>query len=51
MSGYIKTLNEELSKVRTYLIKVGPKRRHGEIIKLKLEEANELLEQYNAYII
>lgn len=50
MSEYLENLNEELSKVRTYLIKIRPKRRCGKIIETKFKEANELLEQYNTYI-
>lgn len=50
MAQYLKELSENLIQIRKYLIKIGPKRRCGNIISIKLEEANDILEQYNSYI-
>lgn len=46
----LKSLCEEIKNVRTYLIKIGPSRRQGQILKTKLDEANKILEKYNSYV-
>lgn len=38
----INNLYESLLQIRNYLIKIGPKRRQGEIVLKKLEEAKKL---------
>lgn len=50
MAKFIKELYDELLAIRTYLIKIGPSRRHGNILNTKLSEAKVIVEQYNNYL-
>lgn len=43
----INSVAEKLKEIRTYLCKIGPSRRQGEILKTKLYEAKELYLQYS----
>lgn len=40
-------LNSELNKIRTYLVKIGPSRRKGEIVLRKIKEADNLVGLFN----
>lgn len=40
----------ELKSIRQYLIKIGPSRRVGKILKTKRDEAQNLLAKYNKYL-
>lgn len=40
MAITLQSLYDELKEIRTYLIKIGPKRRQGHILESKLSEAN-----------
>lgn len=46
----LKGVCEQIKEIRTYLIKIGPKRRKGQILKTKLDEAKQLLAKYNSYV-
>lgn len=48
MAKILETICEKLKDIRTYLIKIGPSRRHGTILKKKLEEAKLVLTEYVA---
>lgn len=50
MATFLKNLYEDLLKIRTYLIKIGPSRRTGDILKKKFGEAKFVVQQYNNYI-
>lgn len=50
MADFIKKLYEELSEIRTYLIKIGPSRRQGNILEKKSKEAGSIVQQYNNYL-
>lgn len=50
MAEYISELYNKLKEIRKYLIKIGPKRRIGNIIEKKLKEASELRDIYNNYL-
>lgn len=43
-------LLEKLKSIRTYLIKIGPARRTGDILVTKKEEAKCVLHEYNQYL-
>lgn len=51
MAVLLNQLYEELNKVRTYLIKIGPSRRVGNILKVKLNEANTIFSQYSSWLL
>lgn len=46
----LQALYSELKEIRTYLIKIGQKRRQGDILTSKLEAANKIKEEYNNWI-
>ncbi|XP_060809983.1 uncharacterized protein LOC132904069 [Amyelois transitella] len=50
MPTLLQALFSELKQIRTYLIKIGPTRRKGNILVNKLEAANSLYEQYNNWV-
>lgn len=50
MAGFLKELYNELLEVRRYLIKIGPARRKGDILGVKLNEAKIIINQYNTYL-
>lgn len=52
MADFLKKLCDELLKIRTYLVKIGPARRRENIsaCNKKFTDANELCTQYNKYI-
>lgn len=50
MACNLNRVYDKLKDIRTYLIKIGAKRRHGSILTKKLEEANILLSEYNTLI-
>lgn len=50
MAEELTLILNELKVIRTYLIKIGSKRRVGHIIETKRLEANEVLEKYNTCI-
>ncbi|XP_045779887.1 uncharacterized protein LOC123877311 [Maniola jurtina] len=43
-------LYNELSKIKVYLVKIGPSRRKGEIISKKLSEADNLVSNFNSIL-
>lgn len=49
MADFIKELCNELLKIKTYLIKIGPSRRQESVCRKKLNEAENLWQQYNNY--
>lgn len=51
MAILLNQLYEELKKVKTYLIKVGPGRRQGNILQTKLNEANVIFNQYSSWLV
>lgn len=51
MAVILNQLYEELIKVRTYLIKIGPSRRQGNILKIKLNEVNAIFCQYSSWLL
>ena len=50
MAEFLKTICEELIKIRVYLIKIGPSRRQGNICEKKLSEAKTLYQQYTKFL-
>lgn len=50
MATALISLYNELKEIRVYLIKIGPSRRKGNILEIKLKEANNLYERYNICI-
>ncbi|XP_028178505.1 uncharacterized protein LOC114365956 [Ostrinia furnacalis] len=50
MAIVLQSLYGELKEIRTYLIKIGPKRRQGDILINKLEAANKLYDKYNNWV-
>lgn len=50
MAHYVEQLYNDLLKIRTYLIKIGPGRREGKILDQKLNEANVIRQQYNTFL-
>lgn len=50
MATFLKKLYEDLLVVRQYLIKIGPARRQGKIVRIKLDKAKFIIAQYNNYI-
>lgn len=50
MASFVKQLYDDLLCIRTYLVKIGPSRRQGDILIKKLNEANLIVEQYNNYL-
>ncbi|XP_063618687.1 uncharacterized protein LOC134791567 [Cydia splendana] len=46
MAESLSVLCNELKTIRTYLCKIGPDRRQGEILTIKLEEANLIVDKY-----
>lgn len=51
MASIIKSLYNELLQIRAYLIKIGPKRREGNISSIKLKEANNIVTRYNEALV
>lgn len=49
MAFILENLYKELKDIRVYLIKIGPKRRQGNILDKKLSEASILFEKYNSW--
>lgn len=50
MAEELNVIFQELKSIRTYLIKIGPGRRSGNILEVKRTEANKVLIKYNDYI-
>lgn len=50
MAEELSIIFNDLKSVRTYLIKIGPSRRLGTVLKLKEEEANNILAKYNKFL-
>lgn len=50
MAEKLKTLYDNLFEIRKYLIKIGPDRRKGNIVVVKLVEADDLVQQYNLFL-
>lgn len=50
MEDFLSNLYEELLGIRTYLIKIGPPRRKGNILKKKSDEAKLIIQQFNSYV-
>lgn len=50
MAEELALLLNELKAIRTYLIKIGPSRRQGNILIVKKGEANQVLLKFNAYL-
>lgn len=50
MAIILQSLYSELKEIRTYLIKIGPARRQGDILIKKLEAASNVYEKYNHWI-
>lgn len=50
MAEELNVFLQELKSIRTYLIKIGPSRRVGNILEVKRIEANNILVKYNEYI-
>lgn len=50
MAQELLVLLNELKEIRKYLIKIGPRRRAGQILELKKGEAQKLLQKYNTYL-
>ncbi|KAF9813310.1 hypothetical protein SFRURICE_015792 [Spodoptera frugiperda] len=42
---------EKLKQVGTYLIKIGPSRREGRILEIKLKEANDIFCKYSKWLL
>lgn len=51
MAQSLNDLYEELKKVRSYLIKIGPNRRQGNVLQTKLSQANVLFEKYSQWLL
>ncbi|XP_053611999.1 uncharacterized protein LOC128676086 [Plodia interpunctella] len=49
MNISLEQLFEKLKEIRTYLIKIGPSRRVGNILKVKLKEANDMFNEYSSW--
>lgn len=47
----IVTLYNELKNVRVYLIKIGPSRRSGKVLGIKLNEANDIYQKYEIFLL
>lgn len=50
MAESLKGLYDRLLDIRKYLIKIGPERRKGNIVDVKLAEADILLSEYNVFL-
>lgn len=50
MAIVLDQLYEELKSIRTYLIKIGPSKRQGNILNLKLNEANTIFKTYSSWL-
>lgn len=50
MATFLKELYNNLLEIRTYLIKIGPSRRQGNILQKKLSEARLIAQKYNTFI-
>lgn len=50
MADVLQLLYKELKCIKTYLIKIGPKRRQGNIIEKKLYESKEIYDKYTDII-
>lgn len=50
MADNIKELYEKLQSIRTYLIKIGPSRRCGDIIDKKFRESEKLKQNYDSLL-
>lgn len=48
MIGELDTLFKQLKDIRTYLIKIGPSRRHGNILTKKFNEIKEIFSGYRS---
>lgn len=51
MTLELQQLYEDLKKVRAYLIKIGPSRREGNILQVKLNESKELFNCYSNWLV
>lgn len=51
MAIVLDQLYEELKSIRTYLIKIGPGRRQGNILEIKLNEANSIFKTYSSWLL
>lgn len=50
MEEKLRSLYDSLCEIRKYLIKIGPERRKGNIVVVKLKEADKLLSEYNLFL-
>lgn len=50
MNISLEKIYEELKEVRTYLIKIGPNRRVGNILTVKLNEAIVIYSEYSSWL-
>lgn len=50
MAEDLNVILNELRVIRSYLIKIGPSRRHGKILDIKRKEANSSLLKYNQFV-
>lgn len=51
MAIILNQLYEELKKVKLYLIKIGPSRRQGDILQIKLKEAHVIFNEYSNWLV
>lgn len=51
MNISLEQIYEKLKQVRTYLIKIGPSRREGNILETKLKEANDVFCEYSKWLL
>lgn len=51
MAIVLDQLSEELKIIRTYLFKIEPSRRQGNILKLKLNEAYTIFKTYSSWLL
>lgn len=46
----VREVYNDLLTIRTYLIKIGPSRRQGDILRKKFNEVKFFIDQYNIYL-
>lgn len=51
MALMLNELCEELKLVRKYLVKIGPSRRQGQILQVKLNETNAIFDKYTSWLL
>lgn len=47
----LEQLYNELKEIRTYLVKIGPKRRQGSVLKNKISEVENIFQRYSRFLI